>query len=293
MPHTFERTFRIRHYECDAYGHVNHANYLRFMQETAFDASAAVGYDMACYDELGVMWLIRQTGITYERPLRYDDEVIVKTWVADFRRVRSRRVYEMRHAVSGERIATAHTDWVLLDKHSQRPVTIPEEMMAAFFPEGLPPRASNSAAFPDPPLAPPGVFTLQRSVEWRDLDPVQHVNNANYMTYFEECGVAAAAAYGWPITRMIAAGFGFVARDYRIEYRLPALLGDGLEIATWLSDVRRASALRHFTLTRVSDGALLVRARSLWVGVELTTGRPIRIPADFIADFGPNIAEAG
>ena len=37
-------TFRVRHYECDAYGHLNNANYARYMQEAAFDASAAVGY---------------------------------------------------------------------------------------------------------------------------------------------------------------------------------------------------------------------------------------------------------
>ena len=81
----------MRHYECDAYGHVNHANYLRYMQETAFDASAAVGYDVARYEAIGRQWLVRETDITYLRPLVYGDTVIVKTWVADFRRVRSRR----------------------------------------------------------------------------------------------------------------------------------------------------------------------------------------------------------
>ena len=50
MQHIHERTFRVRYYECDAYGHVNHANYLRYMQETAFDASAAVGYEIARYE---------------------------------------------------------------------------------------------------------------------------------------------------------------------------------------------------------------------------------------------------
>ena len=40
-PVTHTRTFRIRHYECDRYGHVNNANYIRYMQEAAMDASAA------------------------------------------------------------------------------------------------------------------------------------------------------------------------------------------------------------------------------------------------------------
>ena len=77
MPFTYSRTFRVRYYECDAYGHLNNANYLRYMQETAFDASAAAGYDLQAYEALGHFWLIRETDIEYRRPLRYDDSVTV------------------------------------------------------------------------------------------------------------------------------------------------------------------------------------------------------------------------
>ena len=116
-----ERSFRVRHYECDAYGHVNHANYLRYMQEAAFDASAAAGYDIARYEADGRQWLVRETDITYLRPLVYGDTVIVRTWVADFRRVRSRRAYALRLAGSDEPVATATTEWVLLDSATLRP----------------------------------------------------------------------------------------------------------------------------------------------------------------------------
>jgi acyl-CoA thioester hydrolase len=107
----------------------------------------------------------------------------------------------------------------------------------------------------------------------------------------EDCSVQVAQAYEWPMHRMMEAGFGIVARRYRIEYRQPAVLDDELEIATWVSDAKRATAVRHYTIRRVVDGELLARAYVLWVWVDLATGRPIRIPAEFIADFAPNIAE--
>jgi acyl-CoA thioester hydrolase len=75
MPLTHVRTFRVRHYECDAYGHLNYANYLRYMQEAAFDATAAAGYDLARYEAMGRRWLVRETDIEYLRPLRYGDSV--------------------------------------------------------------------------------------------------------------------------------------------------------------------------------------------------------------------------
>ena len=65
----FRRVFRVRHYECDLYGHVNNANYVRYMQEAAFDASAAVGYDEARYHAMGTMWLVHSTDIEYLNPL--------------------------------------------------------------------------------------------------------------------------------------------------------------------------------------------------------------------------------
>lgn len=291
MPLTHERIYRVRHYECDALGHLNNANYLRYMQEAAFDASAAAGYDLDRYDEMGTIWLVRETDIDYLRPLRYDDRVRVTTWVEDFRRIRSRRAYEFTDETTGEQVARASTDWVYLDQKTERPRPIPPEMMAAFYPEGVPDEAPPRQRFPDAPSAPPGVFTMRRRVEWRDIDPMNHVNNATYLSYVEDCGVQVSEAHGWPMPRMFAEGFGLVARRHRIEYRIPALLGDELELSTWVSGVRSASATRHYTITRPADDLLLARVLTVWVWVDIKTGQPIRIPAHFIADFAPNIVE--
>jgi acyl-CoA thioester hydrolase len=292
MPAYHEVVYSVRHYECDAYGHVNHANYLRYMQEAAFDASAAVGYDTGRYRALGRLWLIRESDITYHRPLVYGDSVTVRTWVEDFRRVRSRRAYELHLAGSGALVAEAHTDWVFLDSETLRPATVPPEMVLAFMPEGAPPTTPRREPFPEPLPPPPGVYVARMQVEWRDLDEAQHVNNANYLAYLEEAGVRVAAAYGWPLPRMMAEGFAIVARRYRIEYRQAAVLGDELEVATWVSDVKRATAVRHYAIRRASDGELLVRAYALWAWVSLESGRPLRIPAHFMADFASNLVQS-
>lgn len=290
MSLTHVRTFHVRLYECDAYGHVNNANYLRFMQESAIDASAAAGYDRARYAEMDRLWLVRETDIEYLQPLRYGDSVQIKTWVADFRRVRSRRAYEFRHTGSGALVARALTDWIFLDSATGRPTAIPREMMHAFFPEGPPQSAPPRTRFPSPPPPPPGVYRMRRRVEWRDLDETQHVNNAAYLAYLEDCGLQVCAAHGWPLARMQEEGFAIVARRHRIEYRQPALFDDELELTTWAYDMKHTSALRHFAIARVGDDAPVAQARTRWVWVNLETGRPIRIPEPFLADFAPNIA---
>lgn len=290
MPLIHTRPFRIRAYECDAYGHLYNANYLRLMQETAFDASAAAGYDLARYDAMQRTWLIRETEIEYILPLRYNDEVEIKTWVADFRRASSRRRYEFWKKDSNELAARAYTDWVFIDQNNNRLTQAPPEMHRAFLPEGIPENFPARAPFPSAPPPPPGAYRMRRGVVWQDIDLMQHVNNAVYLDYVTECGMQVVAAHHWPVTRMLDEGFGILLRRNQVQYLQPALLNDALEITTWFSNPRFAMATRHYEIKRAGDSALLCRVHALGVWVDLKSGRPIRIPKEMLADFAPNQA---
>jgi acyl-CoA thioester hydrolase len=290
MPLTHLRTFRVRHHECDAYGRVRPAVYMRYAQEAAFDASAAAGYDMERYTELDRLWLARESEIEYLRPLRYGDSVQVKTWVVDFRRVRSVRAYEFRHAASGELVARATTDWVHLELSTGRPAHISPEMRAAFFPEGPPLSAPARERFPEAPPCPPGAYRQSRRAEWRDIDAAGHVNNTVYLAYIQECALASLAACGWPVSRLEAEGIAIATRYHRIEYRQPSLLDDELEILTWLSHVQGATAIRHTFITRPADGATIARARTACGWVEPESGDPVTMPESLAADIASTIA---
>lgn len=280
-------TFRIRHYECDGYGHLNHVNYVRFMQEAALDASAAVGWDTARYAEIGHSWLIRETDIEYLNALHYGESVAITTWVEDFRRVRSRRRYDFRRESDNEQIARAVTDWVYVDAEG-RPAQVPPEMIADYGVEQE--EAQARPAFPQAPAPPSQVFTLIRQVAWRDIDTAGHMNNAATFSYLEDAAVEVGRYYGWPMERQVEAGFAWVMRRMRLQYLQPAFLGDELEIATWVSPARRAMINRHYTVKRRSDQALIAQAWADWVCFDLVRQRPTRIPEAFATDMAPNIA---
>lgn len=291
MPRLYTRSFRIRSYECDAHGHLNNANYLRLMQETAFDASSAAGYDLQRYEEMGRIWLIRETNIEFIIPLHYNETIDVKTWVADFRRVSSRRAYEFLISGTQELAACAYTDWAFLDTTTNQPTRIPPEMFAAFYPEGVPDSFPARQPFPEIPPQPPGVFSMRRQVVFSDIDTMQHVNNARYLDFISECGMEVLSAHGWPWRRIVGDGFAIFLRRLRIQYLQPALLDDELEIYTWASEIRRATAIRHYTIHRADDQATLARAYTYAIWVDIENGRPIRIPENFLADFTPNIVD--
>jgi acyl-CoA thioester hydrolase len=118
---------------------------------------------------------------------------------------------------------------------------------------------------------------------------MQHVNNAVYMEYANECGFQVCAAYHWPWQRMAEHGFAIFLRQARLQYLQPAVLDDELEITTWVSSLQRASAGRHFTILRAHDGILLAQVFTMGVWVDLQTQQPLRIPQEMLNDFAPNI----
>jgi acyl-CoA thioester hydrolase len=282
----------VRHYECDAQGYVRSVSYLNYMQEAAFEAAAAAGFSMAAHTAMDRYWLVRETQIEHLAPLRYGDSVEVKTWVADFRRVRSRRAYELRSSGTGTPVAQATTDWVFLDLTNKRPASIPQEMMDAFFPEGPPEPGPPRERFPDAPPPPPGALRLTRQAEWNEIDPAQHVNNAVYLAYAEDCAMQADLSCGWPRERMLEKGFITTPRSQRIEYLQQSVLGDRLKVCSWLSDPQGAHLVRHCTITRAGDSTLLARARTVWETVDAQTREPIDIPTPYLSDLEPQTTAA-
>jgi len=289
MPHTLQVPFTIRNDECDAYGHLNNAVYLRYMQEAAFRASADAGLGQAEYEAMGHFWLIRETGIEYHLPLKAEETIAVTTWNEGFRRTMARRRYTFTRPTSDETVAQAWTDWVFLNRETNRPTVIPLNIHAAYFPGSERAPSYTRTPFPEVPPPPADVFQLARHVEWRDIDEMQHLNNAAYLSYVEDCAVQLAGHFGWSFEQW-GQGLAFVARKHHIQYLQPVLLEDQLEIRTWLFNVRHTSATRYYALHRAADGDLLAQVATLWALIDLESGRPTRFPPTFHKIIGPNIA---
>ena len=115
----------------DGNGHVNNVTYVQWMQEAAMRHSEAAGCTPMTL-ELGATWVVRTHHIEYFRPAFAGDAIVVLTWVADFRKVRSLRKYKFLRAGDLAVLAQAETDWVFLDAKSGRARAIPDAIKNAF-----------------------------------------------------------------------------------------------------------------------------------------------------------------
>src|ERR1039457_5886486 len=111
--------------------HVNNVAYVQWMQDAALQHSAATGCTRMTED-IGATWVARMHRIEYLSPAFAGDVVVVLTWVADFRRVRSLRRYKFVRAADQKVLAQGETEWVLVDASPGRPRGIPNELAGLF-----------------------------------------------------------------------------------------------------------------------------------------------------------------
>ena len=281
-------TFNVRYYECDSHGHLGAANYLRYMQQAAFDAHRAAGYNRQHMADLGLSMLISQSRLQFKRPLFFRNEVVVTTNANAFRRVSYQRGYDF-HLADGTQVASGDSEWVLVDAETEGAVDMTPEMMAALAGQGVEPVKEKFTPIAPLPPAPPNVFTFPKEVVWRDVTASRHMDNAVFLEHFTEAGMRVSGHYGWTTDKAIDEGLGWFARSLEIAYHKPLHLNDQVEISTWISEIKTSSVIRNFRMVKAEGDDLISHCRMRLTLVDLNTGRPMRVPMEIRDDFAENI----
>jgi acyl-CoA thioester hydrolase len=102
MPAVYEHRHRVLDREMDTVGHVNNLEYLKWLQDAALAHSAAQGWPADAYRSAGHGWVVRSHYIEYLVPAFADDDIVVRTWIADMKRVTSLRRYEIIRPTDGK-----------------------------------------------------------------------------------------------------------------------------------------------------------------------------------------------
>lgn len=119
--------------DIDAYGHVNNAVYLRWLDRAAWSHSTALGLSIADCTRLRRGMAALRIEIDYLRAALPRDRVEVATWIVESdRKLRVTRRFQLRHAVDRGTLARATTQYVCLNLDSGRAVRMPPEFSTAY-----------------------------------------------------------------------------------------------------------------------------------------------------------------
>jgi acyl-CoA thioester hydrolase len=114
----------------DGNGHVNNVAYVHWMQDIAVEHYSSIGGVSAQGPD--ATWVVREHRIEYLLPAFAGEEIEIRTWVENVRRVRSLRKYEFVRKSDDSVLVRGETDWVFVDLKTGRPLAIPEEVSRVF-----------------------------------------------------------------------------------------------------------------------------------------------------------------
>lgn len=128
----------------------------------------------------------------------------------------------------------------------------------------------------------PTPFVKRMHPKAEDIDGLNHVNNAVYVGWCEQVAWAHSESLGLSLDDYRKLDRAMAIRQGIYDYLLPALLGDDLLLATWLTGGDgKLTMTRRFQLVRISDKSTLMRGQWELVCIEMTSGRARRMPPEF------------
>jgi acyl-CoA thioester hydrolase len=130
VPERFRFPITATEADIDDLGHVSNLVYLRWVLEVATAHSAARGWDLAAYKQLGSVWVVRRHELDYLGQVTVGQQLVAETWVDSWKAASCVRRTELSR--EGQIVARAATTWAFMSLTSGRPQRIPDVVLSAF-----------------------------------------------------------------------------------------------------------------------------------------------------------------
>jgi acyl-CoA thioester hydrolase len=138
----------------------------------------------------------------------------------------------------------------------------------------------------------PEPFTIQTKVNPEDIDGLSHTNNTVYVKWCEQVAWAHSVALGLDLDAYHTLDRAMAITHAEYSYLRASHKDQEILLATWIVEWdKKLSMKRHFQIVRVEDGVTLLRGCVKFVCIELSTGRPRRMPQEFVQKYGAAVLD--
>ncbi|MEJ2163602.1 MAG: acyl-CoA thioesterase [Robiginitalea sp.] len=125
----YRKELTVTSSDLDDLQHVNNVRYLEWVQLVSKEhweqLTSQVWEDQ-------FIWVVKRHQITYHRPAKQGDNLMICTYVPEASGAISKRKVEIHTVETDSLIAECLTEWVLLDARTGKPTRIPLEMQRVF-----------------------------------------------------------------------------------------------------------------------------------------------------------------
>ena len=134
-------------------------------------------------------------------------------------------------------------------------------------------------------------YTIRQHVRFRDVDALQHVNHAVYLTYMESARTRYMRdVLGWDGDMQT---LGLILARIEVDYRLPLHFNEQVEVRARIARLGNKSIDMLYLLRRIVDdepAAVVATGKTALVTFQYSTSSSISVPDDWrqqIKDYEP------
>ncbi len=125
-----EITVRVRYQETDQMGFVYYSNYFVYFEMGRIEYLRNLGIPYSELEKESIFLAVIEAHCKYRSPAKFDDLLIIKTWLSKMKYARVEFCYEIRREGEENLIAEGSTVLACLDEN-RRPRTIPDKIKKA------------------------------------------------------------------------------------------------------------------------------------------------------------------
>ena len=126
-------------------------------------------------------------------------------------------------------------------------------------------------------------FSIVQRVRFGDLDAMQHLNNVEFLRYFETARIAYLREKLPEHSPTVRDRFGLILAECHINYRSPGFFDEDIRIYIRPGELRRSSFELRFEMRAEDDDRLVAEGYGTMVGYDYDEGSAAHIP-DHIKD---------
>ncbi|HOW59145.1 MAG TPA: thioesterase family protein [Candidatus Omnitrophota bacterium] len=125
--HYFDYRYRVLYADTDQMGITYYANYFRWFEAARTEYFRVLGFPYTECEKKGIYLPVAEAHANYLAPSTYDDDIIVRTSVAEMGNSTLRFEYQVMNANTQQAIATGYSVHVFVNK-GMKPCRVPEEI---------------------------------------------------------------------------------------------------------------------------------------------------------------------
>lgn len=118
-------------------------------------------------------------------------------------------------------------------------------------------------------------------IRYGDLDPQGHLNNAKYLTFFEQARIQYLTRLGLFKKGQSFIEIGIILAEARVTFLAPVQFGTQIKIGMRISRIGNKSMTADYAMQDGSSNKDLATGSAVLVAFDYRTGKSIQVPEDW------------